>query len=349
MSQPSTLVYYNPDKTLWIDLDASKKFGFGAVIIHTSTNDKLAQGHWPSSNSLRPIFFLSRLWTTAKKNYWPTELEITGFVWVIKKVRHLVESSRVHVIIQTDHSTILDILQQSSITSTTSTIRLNLPLVRASQFLQQFKLDVRHKPGKEHIIPNVLNQLARANVGQAYPSYSELAALFIYNTTFVEIWPKLISRILAGYKADDYWSCLQRQVQANEDLSADKASFQFVLALTSPTSADPYLTLRTEGEAKVVPAPKLSRSIEKPPQSDNADSLPPPSKTKLLYHINKLTGVHCLCIPPSVAPNIIAIAHGEGNPGFSCCYKIITRSWFIRGLIKLFQTFIRHCPQCLAL
>ena len=174
------------------------------MIFHTSIDDKLLQGRWPSSNSVRLILFLSRLLTTAERNYWPTELEIAGFVWVIKKVRHLVKSSRAHVIIQIDHSAILDIFQQSSITWTTSTMRLNLQLVRASQFLQQFKLDVRHKPGKEHIIPDALSQLASANVGQANPSYSELDALFTYNTTLVEIHPELISRILAGYEADDY-------------------------------------------------------------------------------------------------------------------------------------------------
>ena len=41
LSQPSTLVYHDPDKTLWIDLDASKEFGFGAVVFHTSTNENL--------------------------------------------------------------------------------------------------------------------------------------------------------------------------------------------------------------------------------------------------------------------------------------------------------------------
>lgn len=83
-------------------------------------------------------------------------------------------------------------------------MRLNLRLVRASQFLQQFKLDVCHKPGKEHIIPDALSQLASVNIGQADPSYSELDVLFIYNTTLIEIHPKLISRILARYEADNY-------------------------------------------------------------------------------------------------------------------------------------------------
>jgi hypothetical protein len=30
---------------------------------------------------------------SVEKNYWPTELETAGLVWVIKKVRHLIQSS----------------------------------------------------------------------------------------------------------------------------------------------------------------------------------------------------------------------------------------------------------------
>ncbi len=109
MSQRTTFVHHNPDKPLWIDLDASKEFGFGAVAFHT-TEDVLHEAKWPYSTSMQPILFLSRLLTAAEKNYWPTELEIGGFVWVIKKLRHLVESFRASIIIQTDHFAILDIM-----------------------------------------------------------------------------------------------------------------------------------------------------------------------------------------------------------------------------------------------
>lgn len=34
LSQPTTLVYHNPNKPLWIDIDASKKFGFGAIAFY---------------------------------------------------------------------------------------------------------------------------------------------------------------------------------------------------------------------------------------------------------------------------------------------------------------------------
>ena len=83
-------------------------------------------------------------------------------------------------------------------------MRLNLRLVQASQFLHQFKLDVRHKPGKEHIIPDAWSRLASANTRHLDPLHSELDALFTYNTTLVEMHPALVSRTLAGYKEDPW-------------------------------------------------------------------------------------------------------------------------------------------------
>lgn len=83
-------------------------------------------------------------------------------------------------------------------------MRLNLRLVQASQFLQQFKLEVRHKPGKEHIIPDALSRLANTAPPPTDPQYSELDALYIYNTTLIEIHPHLISQILAGYDSDPW-------------------------------------------------------------------------------------------------------------------------------------------------
>lgn len=108
--KPTTLIYYDPNKILWINFDASKEFGFGVVVFHTSPNKEFPERNWFSRSSLQPILFLSRFLTLAERNYWPTKLEITGFIWVIRKVRHVVESSRAKVIIQIDHTAIFDIL-----------------------------------------------------------------------------------------------------------------------------------------------------------------------------------------------------------------------------------------------
>lgn len=122
-----------------------------------------------------------------------------------------------------------------------------------------------------------------------------------------------------------------------------------MLGSRPPTDADPYLSPRPKGEAKVLPVPKFPRSIEDPSKSDSADSLPSLDKTKPWYHLNKLTGVHRLCIPLLVAPDILDMTYGEEHLSFSRCYEIITRFWFIGGLTKLLRTFICHCHQCLAL
>lgn len=105
------LVHYNLEKTLWIYLDTSKEFGFGVIVFYIAPNKVVSEGHWLLASTIQPVLFLSGLLTLAEKNYWPTELEIAGFVWVVKKVRHLIELSKSGVIIQTDHSSIIDILQ----------------------------------------------------------------------------------------------------------------------------------------------------------------------------------------------------------------------------------------------
>ena len=64
---------------------------------------------------------------------------------------------------QIDHSTILDNMQQLSIVFILSTIKINMHLIRVSQFLSDFALLVCHKLGKEHIVLNLLNRLLSKN------------------------------------------------------------------------------------------------------------------------------------------------------------------------------------------
>ena len=363
------------------------------MLFHARTDKELPKGKWPSRSVICLIIFLSRLLTPAKRNYWPTELEIAGFVWVIKKVRHVVESSRAKVIVQTDHLAILDIIQQSSITSTASIMRMNVRLVWASQFLCQFCLVVCHKPGKENIVPDALNKLASANINRLLSdlNYEELDAFFTYNTTLIKINPELLQKIVKGCKADSWWSKLLRQVRTNQALGPDTALLLFVLGKVSLSDSDPYFapcleTTTAESSFEL----RLERPINQPKTSDPSRvwSTPPPSHSQLesstrhrsvsplildspvlldeygshdqssgncytedhlLYHIDRITGVCQLCIPPAVSKDVIAIAYGKGHLGFACCCEIVSHSWFIKGLTRILWAYIRHCPKCLAL
>lgn len=58
-------VHYNLNNKLWIDLDASKNFGFRVVIFYSSTNKEFLQKYWPNNGSIRSIFFF----TTIEKSH----------------------------------------------------------------------------------------------------------------------------------------------------------------------------------------------------------------------------------------------------------------------------------------
>lgn len=78
------------------------------------------------------------------------------------------------------------------------------------------------------------------------------------------------------------------------------------------TDADPYLAPRSECN-ELVDLIKDFTALKKHLELKALAV----DKTKLFYYINKLTNMHCLCIPPFVVSNIFAIAYKKGHPGFA--------------------------------
>lgn len=100
----------------------------------------------------------------------------------------MIEASAHTTIIYTDHSAAVAIVRQTSL-NTTSTEKLNLRLIRASEYLQRFRLDVRYKPGKINIIPDTLSRLA------SHESAShKLAAGYELATVVPDVLSRLASR-----------------------------------------------------------------------------------------------------------------------------------------------------------
>ena len=69
---------------------------------------------YPKRSDIETIMFLSRRLSPAGHRYWPTGLEVAGLVWCLRKIRHLVESSKLPIRIYTDHGASLGIAKQSS-------------------------------------------------------------------------------------------------------------------------------------------------------------------------------------------------------------------------------------------
>lgn len=195
-ASPTILHHFDEVLQLFVDLDASKEFGFGAYVYHVRGLTK-ASAEYPGQKSHLPILFLSRLLTEAETRYWPTELEIAGIVWVVKKIRHMIEAAQLTTIIYTDHSAAVAIVRQTSL-NTTSVEKLNLRLIRASEYLQRFRLDIRYKPGKSNIVPDALSRLASREYHPSDESSLDALSVQAFPVSLVEMSPEFRQRVIKG-------------------------------------------------------------------------------------------------------------------------------------------------------
>ena len=90
-TEPSFLAYFQSNYKLYINLNASKEKGIGAIVYHIKgdsiVSDNIKRG------KIKPILFFSRMLSAAKLKYWFTEFKVTGLIQTIKKVRYIVTST----------------------------------------------------------------------------------------------------------------------------------------------------------------------------------------------------------------------------------------------------------------
>ncbi len=195
------------------------------MVYHVKSSANWDGKGYPPKKSIEPILFLSRFLTSAETRYWPTELELAGIVWILRKVRHLIESSEVTpTVVFTDHGAALGIARQTSLT-TASTDKLNLRLIRASNYIQRFELELRHKPGKQHIVPDTLSRLASTNVESNAPVEGELDALF--TATLIEVEKGFRDKISEGYHKDLNWQKISQILDSSDANAENSAKLHF--------------------------------------------------------------------------------------------------------------------------
>ena len=128
-------------------------------------------GQWLKTTCLNPEkskgsdlepFFFSRMLNEAEIKYWPTELEMAGLVWVIRKMRHLIKTTIKIIVIFTDHAANIFIMKQT-IFANNNIDKLNFRLVKISIYLFQFRFNIKYRFGKKHVIPNAFSRLLCGN------------------------------------------------------------------------------------------------------------------------------------------------------------------------------------------
>ena len=229
ISKAFILVHFDLERTLWIDLNESKERRFDIMVFHLKKeliNDMISL-----RTHIEPIMFLSRLLSAAEMNYWPTELKMTALVWIVKKIRHLIESFKFSIVVQIDYSATMNICKQKLITSINSFIRSNIRLVRASQYFSQFSLDVRHKPDKDNIVSDALSRLNNTDMSLSGSNdYSKLNALntFSYNTTLVKMNEDFRKKIIDEYVNDSNWRKHVLLLHKNDQLKKNASDMPFI-------------------------------------------------------------------------------------------------------------------------
>ncbi|KAJ5752832.1 hypothetical protein N7520_008426 [Penicillium odoratum] len=326
--KPKCLVHHDQSKQLYIDIDASKEGGFGAMVYHVEDDFQHDLAKPPPPPRIRPILFLSRLLTGAETRYWPTELEVACLVWTLRKTRHMVEAAPRHLptVVYTDHKSTMVIATIDNLRST-SVENLNLRLVRASQYIQMFNLKIIYRPGVTNRIADALSRLqadhdSPPKDGEDLDSLTEgliqdafhaeasdptgsadITPLSI--TSVCEVSDEFKRRIRLAYDGDVRWSSLI------DVLHEDKALW------LSTDKRDPTVS-------------KLPYSIE----------------DGLLF-FTRASGERSLCLPRSMTGEIFQLVHdNQAHQGFDACWQKLDGITFYKGA-KLLKQYITHCPVCI--
>lgn len=137
LSKSFYLIYASSKRSLYVNLDVNKKFDFYDIIYHVKKSwlrKSFVDWDYSSRIAIELILFLSRFLKNVETRYWFIELELAKIVWVLRKIRHMIEIFALLIMIYIDHDVALEIVKQISL-NIASTNKLNLRLVRAFDYL----------------------------------------------------------------------------------------------------------------------------------------------------------------------------------------------------------------------
>nr|OMP83046.1 Retrovirus-related Pol polyprotein from transposon gypsy [Diplodia seriata] len=254
LRNPPWLIHHDPERRLYVDVDASKR-GFGALLYHVKgdpepdvQNGKVQP--W-ADDLIQPIAFLSRVLKSAETRYWPTELEVAGIVWVLRKAKHMLHAgSRKSTYFFTDHHAATFIAQHYNLQTTSATDKMNLKLVTASQYISQFDLRVFYRPGKTHLVPDALSRLI-GDRQDPVPEQSEetLDPIGVFSVAVVEMSDAMKERIQQGYGRDPHWKRILEVLAGIKERDAVEARKRAREDLAEMSAAQERMEEHDQGEA----------------------------------------------------------------------------------------------------
>jgi hypothetical protein len=139
-----TLAFPNFDRPFILYVDGSRERGYG-VALHQEDLEGVE----------RPILFLSKELNPTEENYWPSELETGALVWALEKLPQYLDHGKMTV--YTDHSSLRDAFKDQGPVRGKRSLRLANWRLFLSKY--QDRMEIRHRPGKQHINADALSRM----------------------------------------------------------------------------------------------------------------------------------------------------------------------------------------------
>jgi hypothetical protein len=327
----TVLIHFDPELPLLYYIDSSREGGYACAIhqvpresMSATTIENILNGKHDRRLE-RPVMYISRLLNRHETNYWPTELEIAGIVWSIHKTRHMVEGTD-YVKIFTDHKAAEDVLTMKTF-KTSSAVRQNLRLIRASQFISQYPhVMIVYRPGKDHVNADALSRLRSARP----PSDAQTVDDSVYGfvVTVLGLSMPVMIEFSEGYKKDRHLSLIYSNLVAKldkQDISTDDENSPISYGSISKAPGSYPHQSRYNGF--------LARRI---------------NGHTLLYIEDPQQGQPRLCVPSTCHRMFFKSAHDDANhAGFERAYKRLRPNYYIRNLAASLRSYISSCPSCL--
>ena len=309
------LVHFDCIRRLYADIDAFKQRDFETMIYHDKSDRKYSsKTDDPRVSDIQSILFLSRLLSETEKKYWSTELKMTDLIWMIKRIRHMIDAAKNTIIMFTDHATNSFIVDQI-IRNSDNTNKLNLRLVRAFTYFSQFNLEVRYKIDKFNVVPDALSRLSITNDSKNTDNLNALN----FNTYHAKIENISMSNAMHAFQGTLISMISEFRRKIIEDYFKDKP-WEKILEMLK--NLQTRMTLEKDN---------ITNEINFEFHND------------LIYHKKRRK----LCISSNLEKYVFELAHDKNQHSEAHrCFQRINDTLFIFRLSRKIRVYIDHCSKC---
>ena len=374
----SFLVHFDKDRTLFIDLNVSKKRDWNVMIYHVKIDRSHVNNEadfFTSSKrqNVEFIMFLNKILSSTEKRYWFTELKMIVLIWSVRKLRMMIFSAKNFIVVYTNHVVNSVIANQTKLIFN-SVNKFNMKLIRAFMYLFQFRLKIYHRFDKFNLIFDALSRLLstidKNNIVDSLDIESfhfdifnsEINHSYVFNQSLIAMSDVFFQKLKVDYLDDKIWFSilkllekLKKRIELKKFVASTEESFasntSTIKSIFSFIASSIIIVLKKFFESiKVIVTSivfistideNLSISKIKKIVTDIDFKL----RDDLIYHVKK--NIFRLCIFKNCEQKVFKLIHDDCfHAEHHRVYARLIESIYIHKLFKKLTIYIRHCSTC---